>query len=100
MVGAAIPKVQYYFSSPVGRRLVSLGLGPVTLSFVGVSDIESREAIVKLMAANPKTWQEQWLRNRGLGLWADHYVTKCLPLVVAKPIAKSNVVTIARAGGQ
>jgi len=100
MVGGARPKAQYYFYSPVGRRLVSLGLGPVILAFVGVSDIESRKAIQRLMLSNPTSWQEQWLRQRGLKLWADHYVAKCLPQVAAKPSAKSNVVAMSRAGGQ
>jgi type IV secretion system protein VirB4 len=100
MVQSAQPKVQYYFYSPAGRRLVSLGLGPVTLSFVGVSDIDSRRSIKRMMAVNPKTWQEQWLRHRGLARWADHYVAKCLPLSASKSSSKSNLIAIARAGAK
>jgi type IV secretion system protein VirB4 len=79
MLQAAIPKRQYYFFSPVGRRLVSLGLGPVALAFVGVSDTESRQEVQRLIARNPRTWQERWLRQRGLNSWADYYATQCVP---------------------
>jgi type IV secretion/conjugal transfer VirB4 family ATPase len=76
----AIPKRQYLFTSPIGRRLVSLGLGPVALAFVGVSDTESRAAVARMVASNPVNWQEMWLRKRGLDRWADFYAQRCVPL--------------------
>lgn len=63
----------YYYVSPLGRRLVSFGLGPVTLSFVGVGSNEDRQAVETLRAANPATWQADWLRIRGLADWAAYY---------------------------
>jgi type IV secretion system protein VirB4 len=79
ILAAATPKRQYYFYSPVGRRLVSLGLGPVALSFVGVSDTESKRRAEAMIERNPQGWVEQWLRERGLDRWADYYATQCVP---------------------
>jgi type IV secretion system protein VirB4 len=67
MLAAAIPKRQYYYTSPLGRRLINLGLGPVALSFVGMA---GREAVVNvngLMAAHGSAWPAEWLLARGLG---------------------------------
>jgi type IV secretion system protein TrbE len=75
-----IPKQHYYFISPLGRRLVSLGMRNVALSFVGVNGREERQAAERLMEAFPDTWQSEWLRLRANGLkderlaeWADYY---------------------------
>jgi type IV secretion system protein TrbE len=40
---ASIPKQHYYMISPLGRRLISLGLHNVALSFVGVNGREERQ---------------------------------------------------------
>src|SRR3989440_2468510 len=45
ILATALPKRQYYLLSPLGRRLIGLGLGPVALSFVGMA---GREAIVQV----------------------------------------------------
>jgi type IV secretion/conjugal transfer VirB4 family ATPase len=79
ILATAIPKRQYYMFSPVGRRLVNLGLGPVALSFVGVSDTDTRNAISALIKRRPHSWQQEWLRSRNLGRWADYY-DRLLPL--------------------
>jgi type IV secretion/conjugal transfer VirB4 family ATPase len=66
ILATALPKRHYYVMSPLGRRLVSLGLGPVALSFVGIA---GREAIVQAndqMAAHGRLWPAAWLRARGL----------------------------------
>jgi type IV secretion system protein VirB4 len=76
----AIPKRQYYFTSPLGRRLVGLGLGGVALAFVGVSSVEDRTAAEAMMErfGNDPSWVEEWLRYRGartgntvMAQWAD-----------------------------
>jgi type IV secretion system protein VirB4 len=67
------PKRQYYFVSPLGRRLISLGLGKVALSFVGINGAEQRKAAEKLMEAYPDRWQSEWLKARGLTDWAAYY---------------------------
>jgi type IV secretion system protein VirB4 len=66
IVATALPKRQYYVLSSLGRRLISLGLGPVALSFVGMA---GREAIVQVnehMATHGRLWPAAWLRRRGL----------------------------------
>jgi type IV secretion/conjugal transfer VirB4 family ATPase len=67
----AVPKRQYYVVSPEGRRLIELGLGQVGLSFVGVNGPEERKKVEDLAVSFPRTWQGEWLRQRGRGDWAD-----------------------------
>jgi type IV secretion system protein VirB4 len=66
ILATALPKRQYYVLSPLGRRLISLGLGPIALSFVGMA---GREAIVQVneqMSIHGRQWPAAWLRARGL----------------------------------
>jgi len=76
----SIPKQHYYFISPLGRRLVSLGIHNVALSFVGVNGREERQLVEDLIQQSPMSWQIAWLRSRAVGLkdqqlvgWADYY---------------------------
>ncbi len=69
----SIPKRHYYIVSPLGRRMVSLGLGKVALSFVGVNGREERRRAEQVMEAFGITWPGEWLRVRGLEDWADYY---------------------------
>jgi type IV secretory pathway VirB4 component len=71
IVQGAIPKRQYYVISPEGRRLISLGLGGVALAFVGVNSPDDRKKAEEVMRAYPRTWQAEWLRQRGRADWAD-----------------------------
>src|SRR6266567_1966525 len=64
IVQTAIPKRQYYITSPLGRRLIGLGIGGVAMSFVGVSSVEQRNAAKQQMNKYPDTWQSEWLRER------------------------------------
>ncbi len=59
--------------SPPGRRLIALGLGKVSLAFVGVNGREDREAAMRLMEAHGHDWQVEWLKARGVADWADYY---------------------------
>ncbi|MDD4937242.1 MAG: transporter [Acidiphilium sp.] len=59
-------KRQYYYKSPLGRRLFELGLGPLTLSFVAVSDKESLADIQRLQDAHGADWPLAWLDQRGV----------------------------------
>lgn len=77
---SSIPKQHYYVVSPLGRRLISLGIHNVALSFVGVNGREERQSVEELMAEFPDTWQIEWLRARARALkddrlngWADYY---------------------------
>jgi type IV secretion system protein VirB4 len=77
---ASIPKQHYYVISPLGRRLISLGIHNVALSFVGINGREERQLVEDLIAQFPATWQSAWLRVRAQALkddrlenWADYY---------------------------
>jgi type IV secretion system protein VirB4 len=73
MVQTGLPKRDYYCVSPQGRRMISLGLGKVALSFVGVNGVEQRTSVEKLMSRYPDRWQAEWLKMRGLADWAGFY---------------------------
>ena len=49
LIAGAVPKRHYYVVSPLGRRLIELALGPVALSFVGVSGSEDRQRVQTLL---------------------------------------------------
>lgn len=80
IVQTSIPKQHYYLISPLGRRLISLGLHNVALSFVGVNGREERQLVQDLVDEFPASWQSEWLRVRGEALrddrlhgWASYY---------------------------
>lgn len=64
-------KREYYIISPKGRRLFSLGLGPVALSFVGASGAEDLTRVHELKERYGRQWPIQWLSERDLPDWAD-----------------------------
>ena len=64
-------KREYYIISPQGRRLFSLGLGLVALSFVGASGAEDLARVRVLKEQYGRTWPVQWLKERGLPDWAE-----------------------------
>jgi type IV secretion system protein VirB4 len=72
LIQTALPKQHYYVLSPVGRRLISLGIGRVALSWVGVNGREERQLVESVMEKFPDTWRSEWLRLRGLPKWADY----------------------------
>jgi type IV secretion system protein VirB4 len=69
---SSIPKQHYYVVSPLGRRLVDMGVGNVALSFVGVNGREERQLADQVRAEWGKHWQAEWLRFRGLPQWAEY----------------------------
>lgn len=74
MISGATPKRHYYFTSPRGRRLFELGLGPVGLSFLGTpagsTPDETHRRLRDLAAQHGRGWPAAWLEERGLGEWA------------------------------
>lgn len=64
IVKNAIPKRHYYLWSPEGRRLFDLGLGPVVLSFAGVSDKETIAHLDWLAQREGERWPFAWLEER------------------------------------
>lgn len=64
----AAKKRDYYYLSPQGKRLFSLGLGPIALSFVGVSDKEKLKHLRQLKAVHQDQWPYEWLKERGVAV--------------------------------
>jgi type IV secretion system protein VirB4 len=78
------PKRQYFYVSPLGRRVFELGLGPVALAFVGASGREEIAAIRTLIAVHPNTWPAEWLAMRRQPAWAKAwYVVGAQPQEIA-----------------
>jgi type IV secretion system protein TrbE len=73
LIQTSVPKRDYYVLSPLGRRSIGLGLGEVTLSFVGANSREEREAAEVLMMEHGEGWQREWLKAKGLRDWAEYY---------------------------
>ena len=63
LLSRAVPKKQYYYSSPLGKRLFELNLRPKTLAFVGTSAPADIAALRELKASNPDSWQDAWLKR-------------------------------------
>ncbi|ART61509.1 hypothetical protein CBP36_21315 (plasmid) [Acidovorax carolinensis] len=66
LLANATPKREYFFTSPAGRRLFQLELGPVALAFVGASGVEDRKTIKELCRIHGNNWVGHWLQKRGL----------------------------------
>ncbi|MGI2036336.1 conjugal transfer protein TrbE [Rhizobium panacihumi] len=66
IVATATPKREYYVVSPDGRRLFDMALGPITLSFVGVSGKEDLKRINELYDQHGDDWPRHWLQMRGI----------------------------------
>jgi len=60
----AIKKRHYYYVSPEGRRLFDLGLGPIALSFVAVSDKATLAHLRELKSTKGDAWPYEWLKER------------------------------------
>jgi type IV secretion system protein VirB4 len=59
-------KRHYYYRSPLGKRLFELGLGPIALSFVAVSDPETLAEVEYLEKTYGADWPLFWLEKRGV----------------------------------
>ncbi|SCX23022.1 Type IV secretion system protein virB4 [Agrobacterium sp. DSM 25558] len=66
IIATATPKREYYVVSPDGRRLFEMGLGPITLSFVGVSGKQDLQRISELYDHYGDEWPRHWLQSRGI----------------------------------
>lgn len=67
IVATAIPKRDYYVTSPVGRRLFDMALGPIALAFVGASGRDHLKRIAELETTHGASWPVRWLEERGIG---------------------------------
>jgi len=59
-------KRQYYYKSPLGRRVFELGLGPLALAFVAVSDKEDLAEVRNFIAEHGQDWPVAWLNHKGV----------------------------------
>ena len=66
LLAFATPKRDYFFTSPAGRRLFQLELGPLALAFVGASGVEDRKTIKELHRLHGDKWVGHWLQRRDL----------------------------------
>jgi type IV secretion system protein TrbE len=73
LLATAVVKRDYYYKSPLGRRVFSFGFGPVALSFVGASGQKDLRIARDLVRQHGPGWPEHWLRSRGLDQWADRW---------------------------
>jgi len=75
LIAHAEPKNHYYVTSPDGKRMISLELGKLALSFVGASTDRDRAMLDSLAASSGSQWVAPWLRSRGLADWAELHET-------------------------
>ncbi len=66
LIKTGVKKRHYYTTSPQGRRLFELKLGPLALAFAGVSSREDIARIRALIASHGEAWSEAWLGARGV----------------------------------
>ena len=77
LISTATPKRHYYYTSPVGNRLFTLGLGPVALAFCGAGADDDQKLIDRL-ANDAGDFAAAWLRAKGLN-WAADYLQQNQP---------------------
>src|SRR5262249_19803272 len=66
IIQTATKKRHYYFTSPEGRRLVDLSLGPIALAFAGVSSKDELAEIDALVQRHGDDWPLAWLKAKGI----------------------------------
>jgi type IV secretion system protein VirB4 len=66
LIKSAQPKKHYYYTSELGRRLFELGLGPIAMSFVAVSDKDSIRDVKALQEKHGAEWPLYWMKKRGV----------------------------------
>ncbi len=80
LISTATPKRHYYVTSPLGKRLITLGLGPVALAFVGVNGKAQRAQVRGVRMRFPDTWPAEWLRAHSKQPeWANYWLSFTQP---------------------
>jgi type IV secretion system protein VirB4 len=72
IIAEAAPKRDYYYVSPLGRRLFQFALGPAALAFIGAGSKDDVFAARRLIAEHGERWRVEWLRAYGLEEWGDY----------------------------
>ena len=66
IIAAATPKREYYVTSPEGRRLFDMSLGPLALAFTGATGKDDLKRIRALHHDHGRNWPTLWLKSRGI----------------------------------
>src|SRR6202034_771951 len=72
IIAEAAPKRDYYYLSPLGRRLFQFALGPAALAFIGAGSKEDVLNARRMIVELGEGWPAEWLRARSLGEWGDY----------------------------
>lgn len=72
IVAEAAPKRDYYYTSPLGRRLFQFSLGPAALAFIGAGGKDDVVTARGMMADYRDGWTSAWLMRAGLTDWAKY----------------------------
>ncbi|SFA70885.1 type IV secretion system protein VirB4 [Selenomonas ruminantium] len=75
MLAKAIPKREYYYTSPLGNRIYSLDLSPMELALVGVKTEDIRMAERIIAEHGRQNFAVDWLRYKGLEKYASRLET-------------------------
>ena len=65
-IKAAQRKKDYFIKSPLGSRMIELGIGPIARSFAAVSDKDTLREIKVFEAKYGENWPLYWLDERGV----------------------------------
>ena len=65
-IKAAQRKKDYFIKSPLGSRMIELGIGPIAKSFAAVSDKDTLREIKVFEAKYGENWPLYWLDERGV----------------------------------
>lgn len=69
LLSTAVPKRDYYYRSPAGKRLFSFAMGPATLAFVAMSSPADQQFLDEMVAErDPADYVRAILKYRGLSL--------------------------------
>lgn len=64
IIANAIPKREYYYTSPLGTRLFNLALGKTNLAFTGISDKIGVKRVNQLYEKHKEEWAYKWLEEK------------------------------------
>ncbi len=99
LIAKAVRKRDYYFVSPLGKRMFALDLGPYALNLVGVNGKTNRHRVDELMKEHKDEWLAAWLQERGLEIYAKKWrqlkndlftQTKMQPLKHVSPLVSKQ----------
>lgn len=66
MISKAIPKKEYYFTSPLGRRMYDLDLSPLELAFVSTNDSDVKACQQIQQRYGTENFVKHWLQYKNL----------------------------------